>query len=122
MQFWNINIEWHKEKAALAAKCLLKILSVTTQGKKKSLIMSTNLIMYPHSRVRKKKNKIQFALCACGHMYLYIHGIEKMRMRRWWQITLLREIWNAVFVSIPTQNLLLNSKRNFIQSDSLFVN
>ena len=78
--------------------------------------------MYPNSRVRKEKNKIQFALCAYGHMHLYIHGIEKMRMRRWRQITFLREMWNAVFVSIPTQNLLLNSKRNFIQSDSLFVN
>lgn len=69
-------------KAAIAAKCLLKVLSVTTQGKKKSLIMSTSLIMYPNSRVRKKKNKIQFVLCAYGHMYLYIQGIEKMWLRR----------------------------------------
>ena len=44
-------------KAAIAAECL-KVLSVTTQGKKKSLIMSTNLIMYPNNRVRKKKTNI----------------------------------------------------------------
>lgn len=99
---------------------MLKVLSVTTQGKKKSLIMSTSLIMYPNSRVRKKKNKIQFVLCAYGHMYLYIQGIEKIWLRRGWQIIFLPEIWNAVFIGIPTHNLVLNSKRNFIQSDYLF--
>ena len=57
----------------MSAQSSLNKKSVTTQGKKKTSVMSTNLMMYAISRVRKKKSQIQFVVCAYGHTHMHIH-------------------------------------------------
>lgn len=107
----------------MSAQSSLNKKSVTTQGKKKTSVMSTNLIIYPISRVRKKNSQIQFVVCAWAHAPAHhTQGLRKYGWGRGWQVTFLPETWNAAFVGTRSHNLVFKSRSNFMQSDSIFIN